>query len=216
MRPAVLIVASLASLASLVVGATGTAAQAQNLRPPPMVGPIIGPPTVTWLGATGAGDASGSDGSGGRGASTLEPIRLGLMADAPATGASPGPCESNDARSFEPSTSPITPFQSAYGIRLVPRLTLFAFSRGGCAFDGALGGAFVFVQPLAQKVSLVMSAGSIYLPHYGLHGAPAVAAQARADVVFQRPAGRSLSVGIATPRVGSVGGSPRLTFGGIF
>lgn len=213
MRPAVLIVAS---LASLVVGASGTAAHAQNLRPPPMVGPIVGPPTVTWLGSTGAGDAAGSDGSGGAAAPTLEPIRLGLMGDAPAGGASAGPCESNDARTFEPSTSPSMPFQSAYGVRLVPRLTLFAFSRGGCAFDGAMGGAFVFVQPLAQKVSLVMSAGTIYLPHYGLNGASAVAAQARADVVFQRPEGRSLSVGIATPRTGSAGGTPRLTFGGIF
>lgn len=211
MRAAVLIVAS---LASLVASATSTVAHAQNLRPPPIVGPIVGPPTVTWLGKTGAGDTSGSDGSGSGASSTLEPIRLGLMADAPAGGATAGPCESNDARSFESSTSPITRFQSAYGVRLVPRLTLFAFSRGGCAFDGAAGGALVFVQPLAPKVSLVLSAGAIYLPHYGPGGSHVTAPQARADVVFQRAEGRTLSVGIATPRNGS--GTPRLTFGGLF
>jgi hypothetical protein len=211
MRAAVLIVAS---LAAVVASATGSAARAQNLRPPPIVGPIVGPPTVTWLGITGGGDSSRSDGSGSGASSTLEPIRLGLMADAPAGGATAGPCESNDARSFESTTSPTTPFQSAYGVRLVPRLTLFAFSRGGCAFDGTAGGALVFVQPLAPKVSLVLSAGAIYLPHYGPGGSHVMAPQARADVVFQRPEGRTLSVGIATPRNDS--GTPRLTFGGLF
>lgn len=214
MRAAILHHASLAAIAALVVSVPSTAARAQNLRPPPIVGPIVGPPAVTWLGITGAGDASGSDGSGSSASPALEPIRLGLMGDAPAGGAAAGPCESNDARSFEASTSPTTPFQSAYGVRLVPRLTLFAFSRGGCVFDGAAGGALVFVQPLAPKVSLVLSAGAIYLPHYGTGGSHGVATQARADVVFQRPEGRTLSVGIATPRNGS--GSPRLTFGGIF
>ena len=72
----------------------------------------------------------------------------------------------------------------------------------------------MFVQPLAPKVSLVLSAGAIYLPHYGTGGSHDVVTQARADVVFQRSEGRTLSVGIATPRNGN--GSPRLTVGGIF
>lgn len=210
MRAAFVVVASLFSL----VASTATPVHAQSLRPQPIIGPIVGPPAVTWLGITGAGDSSSSDGWG-RGVSlALEPIRLGLLGDAPAGGATEGPCESTDARSFESSTSRITPFQSAYGVRLVPRLTLFAFSRGGCASDGAAGGALVFVQPLAPKVSLVLSAGAIYLPHYGRGGTRGDGAQARVDVVFQRGEGRTLSVGIATPRNGA--GSPRLTFGGIW
>jgi hypothetical protein len=210
MRAAFVVVASLFSL----VAPAATPAHAQSLRPQPIVGPIVGPPAVTWLGITGAGDTSSSDDPGRAASLALEPIRLGLMGDAPAGGASEGPCERNEPRSFEAATSPTTSFQSALGVRLVPRLTLFAFSRGGCAFDGAAGGALVFVQPLAPKVSLVLSAGAIYLPHYGTGGSHEVVQQARADVVFQRSEGRTLSVGIATPRTG--GGSPRLTFGGLW
>ena len=99
----------------------------------------------------------------------------------------------------------------AFGHSLnAPRLTLFGSSRGGCAYDQAVGGGVSLTIPLKQDVFFAWSGGAIYLPAYrGPEGKTETAV--RADVVFQRPGGRAYTVGVSMQA-----GVPRVSFGGIF
>ena len=89
-------------------------------------------------------------------------------------------------------------------MQLVPRLTLIGFGRGGRACDAAVGGALVYATPIRKDIWLVASAGILHLPQ-ALAGTPRATGQARVDLVFAQPKGRSLAVGI---------GTRGLTFGG--
>ena len=84
-----------------------------------------------------------------------------------------------------------------------PKLTLFGFSRLGCTLDGVAGGGAAFVVPIEQDVALVLSAGVGYGPRTlpGPEGARplnTLRGSVGADVVFRRPNGGSLSVGVGT------------------
>jgi hypothetical protein len=163
-------------------------AQTTTIGPPRFVDPLK------------PGDASGDAAP----AFLFEPLRLGLQRDVvPHPSTTPG-CEpagfvTAEAASFVP--------QHAFAMRLVPNLTLVGFGRGGCAYDGAVGGGFVWATPLSQdkKTWLSLSGGALYLPHYGPNGTPVSKRQLRGDVVFDRGNGRSLSVGLGTHGI-SIGG----------
>lgn len=200
------------SLLGLVI-ASGGDARAQTSTPAATDGPVAAPPGpprmvsifpvvaanyVAWLDPHAGGDsAQGGQGDVNQGA--LDALRLGLYAQAPVLGGMFADC-----RSAGPSVE-----QSA-GIRLVPHLTLYGFSRSGCAMDQAVGGALVFTLPVSRTVSLSLSASQLYVPNAVL-GVPKSQTQIRADATIALPNKRSLSVGVST-----VSGPPRLTFGGLF
>lgn len=170
-----------------------------------MVGPMLGPPRVTWLSSP--GDANGTAGDTQVPQFVLDPIRLGLFADAVPQGrADPGCRDENEATGSATASSGGFAMQHAAALQLVPRLTLAGFARGGCGIDAGVGGALVYATPIRKNVWFVASAGIMTLPHAGAAGAPVTRTQVRADVVFARPRGRSYSVGI-TPK--------GLTFGGV-
>ena len=142
----------------------------------PIVTPLVGPPKITWLGPPGDANGSGYDAS-------LEPLRLGLMDEAPLTG--------------DPSCR-LTPPPTYYAttLRLVPQLTLAAFSRVGCAMDGAVGGGLVYTVALRKNIDLNLSAGAILAPHGGPNGTSVVGTHVRADIVFKRDEGRAWYIGL--------------------
>lgn len=167
--------------------------------------PTPGPPTVTWLKLRPPGDATGLGGPGDRADElALEPLRLGLTGDVFPRGLWEPNCGDRGG---------IAPFASAQAtaIRLVPHLTLFGFSRGGCAIDGLVGGGIAYVKPVSPGVHFALSAGALLVPHGTLGDKPVSRTQARANLIFNRPGGRSWSVGIATGT-----GGPRLSVGGVF
>ncbi|AKV04437.1 hypothetical protein AKJ09_11100 [Labilithrix luteola] len=198
------------SLLGLVIAPT---AHAQTSTPAAADGPVAGPPGpprmvsifpvvpaayIAWLDPHAGGDAAqGGQGDVNQGA--LDAIRLGLYAQAPVLGGMFAEC-----RSAGPS------IEQTAGIRLVPQLTLYGFSRSGCAIDQAVGGALVFTLPVSRTVSLSLSASQLYVPNAVL-GVPKNQTQIRADATFALPEKRSLSLGVSTGR-----GSPRVTFGGVF
>jgi hypothetical protein len=176
----------------------------------PMVGPMLGPPRVTWLFTQ--GDANGGRGDTlGPSSIIFEPIRLALLGSSvPAGGADPGCRES--VESTGTATAGVNGFamQHAAAIQLVPKLVLVGFSRGGCQLDAGMGGALVYATPIRKDISFVMSAGIFVLPHPRMGGEATSTGQIRMDVVFARPKGRSYSVG-----VGMRGnGVSTVTFGG--
>jgi hypothetical protein len=190
---------------------TPTPASAVPVTPAgvPMVGPMLGPPRVTWLFTQ--GDANGGRGDAlGAGSLLFEPIRLQMLGSAGPSGGGDPACRDNTVESTGTATAGVPGFamQHAAALQLVPKLTLFGFSRGGCP-NTAAGGAVVFAQPIRKDVSFVAGAGILHLPHPGL-GAPAVTSgQAHMDLVLARPQGRSYSVG-----VGVRSGVTSLLFGG--
>ncbi|HEY8075109.1 MAG TPA: hypothetical protein VIF62_13390 [Labilithrix sp.] len=144
----------------------------------PMVTPLVGPPKVSWLGPPGDANGSGYDVS-------LEPLRLGLMDEAPLSG---------DPSCREPYAAAPTYYGTT--LRLVPRLTLAGFSRVGCAMDGAVGGGLVYTVPIRKSIDLNLSAGAIFAPHTGPNGTPIAATHLRADLVFKRDEGRAWYIGL--------------------
>ena len=164
-------------------------------------------PPVTWIGLGRAGDAAGRAGNIDHvGELALEPLRLSLLGNHPWT-----PLDAmsgcRDQLADVRSGSAPAGFMTTYAMNLLggpglswkmPRLTLFGFSRGGCALDGAAGGGATFIVPIRQDIFFVASAGAIYLPATGPTVAPAHSTSARGDVVFRRPDGRSFSLGIGS------------------
>jgi hypothetical protein len=172
----------------------------------PMMGPLVGPPTVTWLFTQ--GDANGGRGDTlGPGSIIFEPIRLALLGSAVPGAAGDPECRDSGAESAGTATAGVPRFasQHAAAFQLVPKLTLLGFSRGGCQRDAAAGGALVYATPIRKDIWFVASAGILHLPHAGAGGAPVTNGQARMDLMFARPKGRSYAVGIGTRGV---------TFGG--
>jgi hypothetical protein len=189
---------------ALVLGASASA-RAQVVAIPY---PVVGPPRVTSLvAALGlSGDANGTWGSPTTPSFALEPIRLALMGASVPTGRFEPGC-SDHVESTGAATAGVPGFamQHATALQLVPKLTLFGFSRGGCAIDGAVGGAIVYATLLRKDIWLVASAGVLHLPHAGPGGASITRADVRADIMFARPRGHSYTVGVGTRGV---------TFGG--
>ncbi len=181
-------------LLALVAAAPADAQQAL-----PIVTPLVGPPQVSWL-APPRGDATGTPGD-----ATIEPLRVGLLGDVPPTGdpacAQPGAATAENAN-LAPSYLTT--------LRLVPRLTLVGFSRGGCPLDGAAGAGIVYMVPIRPNVSLALSGGWVSAPHAGPNGTPLTSRAVRADFVFKQPDGRALSVGLKSGH-----GATGLVFGGV-
>jgi hypothetical protein len=165
----------------------------------PIVTPLVGPPTVSWLGPP-PGDATGGPGYD----PYLEPLRLGLLEDVPPSG-DPSCRQTPEAMT---ASAPNVPTYYGTTLRLVPRLTLAGFSRVGCVMDGAVGGGLVYALPVRRNIDLALSAGYLFAPHAGPNGTPVSSgAHVRADLVFKRADGRSFNLGIR---------NRHLTFGGIF
>ncbi|MBX3187149.1 MAG: hypothetical protein KF819_09045 [Labilithrix sp.] len=175
-------------------------ARAQAL---PMVGPVYGPPRVSWIGPP--GDASGTPGAT---EAILEPIRVGLVSMTRPIVREPG-CDAVESAGSATATSAGHARQYASAIQLVPRLTLFGFSRAGCPLESSIGAAAVYAVPVRRDIFLTGSAGLLYLPHNGPGGSGVRRMQLRGDVVFTRPGGRSISVGVG------FSGPTMLTLGGL-
>jgi hypothetical protein len=173
----------------------------------PMMGPLVGPPKVTWIFTQ--GDANGGRGDTlGPGSIIFEPIRLALLGAAVPGGAGDPECRDNGVESAGTATAgvPGFPAQHAAALQLIPKLTLFGFSRGGCQRDAGAGGALVYATPIRKDIWFVASAGILHLPHAGPGGAPVTKGHARMDLLFARPKGHSYAVGIGTRGV-TLGGS---------
>lgn len=156
-------------------------------------------------------DAADATGAPSSQAILFEPLRLALLSEVPPTGRGlPGCADHLEAAGTATAATFGAPMQSVFAHTLLPRLTLFGFSRAGCPADAVIGGGLVYVVPLRPKVFFVTGLGTVLQPR--IDGQPPVVhAVGRADVVFDRGAGRSLHVGV---RAG--GRAPGLTFGGIF
>jgi hypothetical protein len=107
---------------------------------------------------------------------------------------------------------------AANGLRLWSnlRLTLFGFSRDGCAFDQAAGGGLALTVPITpegteKNVMFMWGGGAIYLPHADPNAKPRTDAEMRAAVVWTTRDGRSYNVGLSAGTAG-----PRVSFGGVF
>ena len=191
-----LVTATIAGLLALSAAAPAEAQQATPpLTPPAMV---LGPPRVDWLFSRGDAPGDRADALGSR-SIIFEPIRLSLMSMAvPAGGPDASGCgEAPESVGTVTAGAPGFAAQYTAAVQLVPRLTLVGFGRGGRACDAAAGAALVYATPIRKDVWLVASAGILHLPQ-ALAGTPKATGQARVDLVFARPKGRSLAVGIGT------------------
>jgi hypothetical protein len=196
MHKGVRIMRSVIAVAALA-GSLFLASTPAHAQSTPMVGPTLGPPRVTWL--FGQGDANGGRGDTlGPGSIIFEPIRLSLLALAPPVGAADPAC-AGSVESTGTATAGVPGFamQHAAAVQMIPKLTLYGFSRGGCQLDAAAGGALVYATPIRKDIWFVASAGILHLPHAAA-GRPVTTGQARMDLLFARPKGHSYSVGIGT------------------
>jgi hypothetical protein len=191
-----------------LIGGLGPPAFAQT---PPLTSPasaVPGPPPVQWFDPFHVGDALGSLGDDrSMSVAIFEPLRLSLLGPYVPGPSLSGPCADSlpSAGAVTAATPGFAP-QYASAVRLVPRLTLYGFSRGGCALDAAMGGGAVYAAPLVdKKVFLVASAGYILLPT-PVSGRPTVGSAANVDVVLLRPDNKSVRLGIGTRGV-RVGGT---------
>lgn len=178
-----------------------------NAQQPPVTPPsmVLGPPRIDWLFVRGDAPDDHADALGSR-SIIFEPIRLALFSMAvPAGGSANTGCgEAPESIGTATAGAPGFAAQHAAAVQLVPRLTLIGFGRGGRACDAAVGGALVYATPIRKDIWLVASAGILHVPQ-ALAGTPRATGQARVDLVFAQPKGRSLAVGI---------GTRGLTFGG--
>jgi hypothetical protein len=178
-----------------------------------------GRPRVTWIQPARPGDATGSAGSPDpMGELALEPLRLSLFGQHALVPT--GQCGDQEAETRTAATGGLRRM-AAFGTNLLggsswrsPRLSLFGFSRMGCALDAAAGVGMTFTVPLQKNVAFTLSGGALYLPvtNPGLSnpaGAPVRSGTVRAGVVFRRPNGGSFNVGVDTLIRG-------FTFGGSF
>jgi hypothetical protein len=108
------------------------------------------------------------------------------------------------------------PVQHYIDWRLAPRLDFSAFSSLGCPIDAGLGGALTYAVPLRRSLALVFAAGLYAAPGQtpffgnvsasllrGLRGGDTnVATDARADLVWQAPRGRSYNLGLESHGAG--------------
>ncbi len=123
------------------------------------------------------------------------PVRLSLLGAAfpiaPALGGAP--CASREEASG--NTQSGFALQHQISAAWTPRLTLTGFSQLGCPLDAGMGGALTYSVPLARDVWLLASVGVYTLP--GLQPGRVVAMpDARLDVLFQKPSGRGVAVGM--------------------
>jgi hypothetical protein len=146
-----------------------------------------------------------------RDANALQPIRLGLLANAvPHPFGTPGCEPAGRATGLSPMPNHTI---AANGLRLWSnlRLTLFGFSRDGCAYDQAAGGGLALTVPIKKDVMFMWGGGAIYLPHGDPNAKPRTDGEMRAAVVWTTRDGRSYNVGLSAGT-----GGPRVSFGGVF
>jgi hypothetical protein len=192
------------------VGLIGAHTSPADAQAPPPTSPaaVPGPPPVKWFDPFHVGDAFGSRGDD-RSTSypIFEPLRLSLLGPSVPGPSLNGPCADSlsSAGAVTAATPGFTP-QYASAIRLVPRLTLYGFSRAGCALDAAVGGGAVYAAPVIdKKLWLVGSAGYILLPTPA-GGRPTTGSAASVDAVLLRPDDKSVRFGVGTRGV-TVGGT---------
>jgi hypothetical protein len=161
----------------------------------PIVTPLVGPPQIQWL-ATPRGDAPMPAPD-----PAVEALRIDLFHDVPQSG---DPACAPEGAATAANNGALPTYLTT--VRLVPRLTLAGFGRGGCAFNGVAGGGLVYTMPVTQDISLRMSAGMVYGPHSGPNGTAVRSQRLRTDLVFKRPDGSAFTVGISTRGI---------TFGGV-
>lgn len=173
---------------------------------------IVGPPRVTWAGAP--SDAQGAAGVHAPSSSSIlfEPLRLGLLGETfPMDRLEPGCDRHLEAAGTATAATAGAPMQSLFARRLLPGLTLFGMSRGGCAVGAAIGAGLTYVVPLAPKIFFVAGFGAIGTPPIPGYRRLDVRPLARVDLVFDRGGGRSWNVGVRAN-----GRTSGVSFGGIF
>lgn len=182
-----------ATVTALVALASTRTASAQPVRP---LVPGVSSDTLTLPDA--------------RDASASWPLTLGLLSGAvPHAFGTPGCEPAGHATGLLalPTTN-----LAANGVRLLKsaRLTLFGFSRDGCAFDRAVGGGIALTIPVTKNVAFLWGGGAIYLPHRHAD-APKYETEVRAGIVWTTSSGRSYNLGVSVKS-----DVPRVTFGGNF
>jgi hypothetical protein len=188
----------------------GLARPALAQTPPPTspVNAVPGPPPVRWFDPFHVGDALGSPGDDrSMSAALFEPLRLSLLGPYVPGPSLNGPCADSlpSAGAVTAATPGFTP-QYASAVRLVPRLTLYGFSRAGCALDAAVGGGAVYAAPIVEKkLWLVGSAGYVVLPSPAGRR-PTVGSTANVNAVLLRRDDKTLRLGVGTRGV-SFGGT---------
>lgn len=176
-----------------VIATTSSLASAQAVRP-------LIPITTDTLTLPDARDAN-----------ALKPLWLGMLSSAvPHSFGTPGCEPSGRVTGMNPIPNHTL---AANGLHLPAnmRLTLFGFSRDGCAYDAAGGAGLALTIPVKKNVMFMWGGGAIYLPHGGPNGDHRTETEIRAGVVWTTKSGRSYNVGIS-----AVSGSPRVSFGGVF
>jgi hypothetical protein len=160
-----------------------------------------------------------------RDVNALTPIRLGLLAHSvPHSLGTPGCEPMGRATGMSPMANNtvaanglhIGGLMHGIGLPAVPflsnmRLTLFGFSRDGCAYDQALGGGLALTVPIRKDVAFMWGGGAIYLPKGDPGAQPRAETEMRAAVVWTTRDGRSYNVGLSAGM-----GVPRVSFGGVF
>lgn len=139
----------------------------------------------------------------------IEMTRLSLESTIPQVTGSVGTACGTEGPS--PTAARWLTSQGAAGVRLVPSLTLVGFAQKGCHYDSRAGGMVTFVAPVSRTVSLTLGSGLLYLPNALTQPANRLRGGARADVVFELPNNRALTVG-----VGVFGGRTTVNVGGLF
>lgn len=182
--------------ATLAIATASSVAAAQPVRP---LVPIASSDTLTLPDA--------------RDAHALSSLRLGLMSSAVPHAFGTAGCE---PAGYVTGLSPMpTEAIAASGVRLWRksdlRLTLFGFSRDGCALDALVGGGLAFTLPIKKDVMFMWGGGAIYLPHGGPNGAPRSEGELRAGIVWTTRNGNSYTVGISARN-----GGPHVSLSGVF
>lgn len=139
----------------------------------------------------------------------IEMTRLSLDATVPdLTGSVGSECGTEGA---SPTAARWFTTQGATGVRLVPSLTLVGFTQHGCRYDSRVGVVMTYATPITRTVSLTLGSGILYLPNALVQPSNRMRGGGRADVVFELPKNRALSVG-----VGVFGGRTTVNVGGLF
>jgi hypothetical protein len=198
-----LLVCLVVCLVVFLVVCSSATARAQPALPPPKL--TVAQPTVVTFSPT-QGDTLGGDAFDPLGPLALQPLRLGIFSSPEPQGRAED-CTQSFSSVVEASAFGM---QNALRVRLLPRLTLYGFTRGGCPRDVAMGGAITYVAPISKDVFFVLSGGAIYLPA-GPGGTGIASGQIRADLMIRRSGGRAWFVGI-----GSTGRHTGVTFSGTF
>jgi hypothetical protein len=140
----------------------------------------------------------------------FQPLRLSLTSTIFPIGSSFPQCEpeasGNTVNGF--------PVQHWLSWRVLPRLSLHAFSSLGCPIDGGLGGGVTYTSPLSSSLWLVGSAGAYAIPPRPPVLPARTSAEVRLDLMKQTNTGRTFQFGLEHKTGTGVTGVPvMVTFG---